>query len=335
MWRARISTIKLWWRNWRSLPVTVWVKAAEAYRNGQFMQAEQLYLSGLDKYTNHPARFAARLDLAFCLFKLGKFRDAEEQLQMVVTARPEVKEAYLRLARLQMWTGRPLAAAWTLRRATRRLDPCAELGALFLLAVLDSQAPAFLLEEGKGYQEQFEDGTKFEDKADTLLATARARLVEHEGDHEEAIKRYHAVVSSTNPPVEALIYFARLLIKESHVEHGRGLLRKALHISPSHPQILSTLAHTYLMHPVEYGSEFAVQLSVQACQASGWLSAQDVHLLAQAYALQGQPLDALMMARKAKELGSRLLGTYPQVPAIDTLIQDLMVKIPECHNFAS
>src|SRR5690349_4984533 len=106
-----------WWKTWKTLPVMSWLKAARHYRSGQFANAEVLYKQGLMKHPDHPAQISARLDLAYCLFKNRKLVEAEEQLRYVTTNSPKLREGHMRLARLQLWMGQTLDAAWTMRRA--------------------------------------------------------------------------------------------------------------------------------------------------------------------------------------------------------------------------
>jgi hypothetical protein len=50
-----------------------------------------------------------------------------------------------------------------------------------------------------------------------------------------------------------------------------------------------------------------------------------MHTLAEAYALSGDKMSALLIATKAKDTGGRLLGSYRDAKHLDKLIQRLSV----------
>lgn len=331
MWFDSVTTLKLWWKNWRTLPVWSWVKAAAFYRKGDYVQAELYYRKGMASHPNHPAQFAAQLDLAFCQFKNGKFSEAEGSLEAVLEARTDVLEGFLRLARLQLWTGRPLSAAWTLRRASRQLSASPELAALFVIAALESRGPQFIIVEALHYFHHVGTTTNEVGTDDTvalLFKTAEALISRSRGDTSRSKTALQEISSSNKPPVEALVFFARALMEDGECEAAREVLRRALRASPNHPHVLLALARTYLQETGVDSISYALQLSTAACQNSGWMSAQALHILAEAHLADGSVVDAVLVAQKAREEGGKLLGNYHGLDQVERLIEDLSSAMP-------
>lgn len=308
--------VRKWWSTWRTLPVWSWVRAAAAYRAGNFGAAERFYRQGLKDHPLHPAHFCARLDLSYCLFKAGKIDDAEQQLRYVTTNMPTSREAHLRLARLQMWSGKSLEAAWTIRRALRYLEVDAELGAIFLMAVLDNGGPSYLL------QEAIEAARRIEGEAPRLLA-ALARLDIHQGRAEAGREALGSLASEADAPFEAILLYGEALLDEGKIAHARRQLRRALAAAPDYPRVLSLLASSYLKSGPFYNAEYARQLASNACQVTNWSSPRDMHVLAEAYYHTGDKISALVVASKAKQAGNRLLGSYRDARMLDQLIESL------------
>ncbi|MCB0335587.1 MAG: hypothetical protein KDD62_04755 [Bdellovibrionales bacterium] len=109
-----IKVVRKWWSAWGTLPVITWVKAAAYYKAGQFEVAKAYYERGLQRHPQHPAADCARMDASYCLFRMRDFVGAEKHLRVVLNNMPENKDASIRLARLHLWTGNYVEAAWTI-----------------------------------------------------------------------------------------------------------------------------------------------------------------------------------------------------------------------------
>jgi len=72
-----------------------------------------------------------------------------------------------------------------------------------------------------------------------------------------------------------------------------------------------------------YNGEYAKQLAIGACQLTNWSSPREMHLLAEAYYHTGDKISALVVASKAKQAGTRLMGTYRDVRVLEQLIESL------------
>lgn len=315
----RISLYLHWWKTWKTLPVRSWVKGAAAYRASNFIEAERHYIKGLESHPHHPARYSARLDLAFCLFKNGKFLAAEEQLQQVTTFCPEFREAYVRLSQLQLWIGHSSEAAWSVRRAIQKIGIDPELVGLLLLAVLDSGGPVYLMQEAVKLAHQMEA----EKRTHPILETALARLHIVTGEGERDSAHLARIASSSSASLEAIVLYAETLLEEERVPVAQQYLRRALMIRPDHPRVLSLMAHSYLRAGESYNPPYAVQLAVTSCQGTGWSSPREMHILAEAYYRSGDKVAALVVASRAKLAGNRPWGTYRYAKNLEKLIESL------------
>lgn len=309
----------LWIKTWKSTPVLTWVKAARFYRSGQYEMARALYEKGLETKSAHPANVCARLDLAYCFFRLGKFEEAKEQLRQVIAQAPGTKEGYLRLARIQMWTGQPMEASWTLRRALREVGSDADIVANYLIAVLDNGGPSYLLKEGVAALNKLSSAEKDNPKVEV----AAALISIYRGDIKNGRQKLSELASGTSAPFEAVVAYAEVLLGEERVAHARQQLRRALTVAADHPRVLSLLAASYLKEGPFYNPEFAKQLATSACQHSGWLGPREMHMLAEALQHLGDRITALTIAHKARDAGSKLLGNYRYVRSIERLIESL------------
>jgi len=308
-----------WWKTWKTLPILPWIKGAVFFRAGKYQLAIKSYEKGIKNYKKHPARYCARMDLAYCLFKEKKFEEAEKHLKYVISALPRSKEAYIRLAKLQIWIGHSLDAAWTIRRALNTLPLSAELAELFLYAVLDNGGPPFLLQEAV----QAVTALSKEERQEKSLLAVRARFLLTRGKKEKALKVLEKIVSEEAPAFDSLLIYAGELLEDNQVERARIFLHRALKKSPEHPRVLSLLAESYLKSGSNYNAEYALQLATQACQSSKWLSPREMHILAEAYYHQSDKMSALIIATRARQEGDRLLGTYPQSAVLDQLIDNI------------
>lgn len=319
MTREHLQLALKWWRTWHRVPVFDWIRGAAHYRAGRYEQAMSLYERGLAKHPHHPASMCARLDLSFCLFRSGKMAQAEAQLKQVTLRAPHLKEGHIRLARLQLWTGRALEAAWTMHRAVERIAPDPEMIATFLLAALEVDGPSHLLEEAIALSA----GCGAEGDQFPRLELARARLLLKNGNYEDGRERILNLATDNPALFEAILAFGELLIEEGKIAHARRHLRRAMIVAPEHPRLLSLLAESYLKSGPFYNGQYAAQLALQACQASAWMGPREMHILAESYYHTGDKMSALLIASKAKEAGNKLLGSYRDRRSLERLIESL------------
>jgi predicted Zn-dependent protease len=315
--RKKLLSYRDWMVRWRSLPVRSWIDAAELYEAGNFAAAIPLYKKGLEDHPHNAAKINALLDLAHCLFREGKYQDAEMHLRQATATAPDVREGYVRLARLQLWLGYASEALWTVRVCIQRtsLDP--ELATLFITAVVESGAAPSAVAEAEALLSQLHcDAGGF-----PRLEVARARLAVFSQRCEAAREDLSKLASRDRGPFDAVVAFAEVLISEGKLAYARHHLHRALAVAPEHPKVLRLLARSYLQDGVFFEPEYAVQLALKACQVTNWRGIHELYILAQSYVATGDKVAALLAASKAKEIALRLLGGYPEVDRLERLLQ--------------
>lgn len=317
--RANCLLYKEWFQKWGSLPVRSWVKAAALYRSGDYEGASKLYLTGLRRFPRHPARVNALLDVSHCLFRLKKFDQAERYLRQASIIAQHEREPYVRLARLQLWLGHAVEAAWTIRSALRVIPADPELVTLFVTAAVETGGVPHLVAEAQDLLRELH----CEAEAAPRLEVARSRLKLLAGDLGEARDDLAALANKDRGPFEAVVAFAQVLLDEGKTAYARHHLHRSLMVSPEHPRVLRMLALSYLQPGAHFEPEYAVNLATRACQATGWSGIHEMLVLAKSYALCGDKISALLIASKAKEAGRNLLGVYPEVQTLDELINNL------------
>jgi tetratricopeptide (TPR) repeat protein len=320
--RVKFCLYREWFRRWRTLPVSDWVRAAALYKEGRYREALELYEHGLRSHPEHAARAHVLMDAFYCCFRLHLFDRAEQYLRHVIIENPLDREPYLRLARLHMWLGYSTEAAWCMRECLRRMTPDPELVTQFISAVVECGGVSYLDQEVEHVLQTFH----CEPEASPRLEVAKIRfeLMRTNSPGARQALAYYACLDKG--PFDAVIAFAELLLREGKVAYARHHLHRALLVAPEHPRILRLLAHSYMITGSFFEPEFAVQLATRACQITAWSGVQEMHTLAQAHALHGDKMSALLIASRAKDAGLRLLGTYPHAQNLDRLIEQLSTE---------
>ncbi|RMD86344.1 MAG: tetratricopeptide repeat protein [Candidatus Dadabacteria bacterium] len=313
-----------WIKTWKSLPVISWVRAAECYKEEKFALAAELYEKGLASHPFHEASYCARLDLAHCYFKEGRYEDAKQELKGMINLIPELKEAYVRLARIHIWLGEYLEAVWTMRRALREIKPDGELVGIFLGAVLDNGGPGYLLDEAREAYRKLSDKEKQNEK----LIVSAIKLEIYKGDYQKGRSKLSSLASGAHAPFDAVLAYGEVLLREGRISIARQHLRRALQAAPNHPKVLTLFASSYLKSGPYYNPDYAKQLATSACQNSNWSSPEALHILAESYKALDDRVTALATALRAKEAGSKLLSNYRDVKTIEELIKALSQSNP-------
>lgn len=316
--KANCLIYKEWFQRWGSFPVRAWIRAAALYRSGKYQEAAELYQKGLRAHPRHPARVSALLDLSHCLFREKKFDDAERYLRQVTVLAPKEREAFVRLARLQLWLGHAVEAAWTVRAALQVMPADPEIVTLFLTATVESGGVEHLVVEAR----ELLGNLHCEAEAAPRLEVAKARFGIMMGDLGVARDDLAALASKDRGPFEAVVAFAQVLIDEGKTVYARHHLHRALSVSPEHPRVLRLLSASYLEPGPHFEPEYAIELATRACQATGWCGMHEMHALARAYAIAGDKISAILITSKAKDTGRNLLGAYPEFKNLEELLHN-------------
>ena len=316
-----------WMSIWKTLPCNEWISAADFYLNDEFEKAHELYLAGLKRYDNHPARYCAMLDDAYCLFRLDQFDDAIKQLKSVQADLPNSKQAMLRLAYINNWIGNNLETVWTIRNYLNTY-PSNDLNLILSLftCLFDAKAPEHLLIELDDFlNEQEKEFTN--QKA--LFSGFRAIIAYKRGrsfDIEE-IANFDFSFSETKPLVFSLL-IAKLLIEEAEFELARKELREAMSKFSGHPRTLSMVAESYLaeyqfcIERNDHLLTYAMQLATDSAKASAWKSPREIKLLAKIHQEFGDKTSAFLLASKAQEL-SHNYNDLGQFESLDEFVNSL------------
>ena len=286
---------------------------------GNFQAACEYYERGLRRHRWHPARFCAHIDVAYCYFRLRRFEEAEQHLQYCLKNLPGSREAALRLAKLQVWTGNYQAAAGTIKRVLDHLAPDAELVSLLLMAVVKNGGPAYLRKEALAAMLRLDP----KQLCDPRIETARALLALQRGEKEKGRAVLAGLAARPGAPLETHLAFAELLLVEGKVAEARVHLRSALMEAPDDPKVLALLSESYLKSGPFYNAEYANQLAISACQNTGWLSPYEMKVLAESFHHMGDKVSALIVASKAKQVGKQRLGEFKEAETLDVLIKGL------------
>ncbi len=306
-----------WIRKWHGLPVPAWIRAADLYQQGEYEKAAECYLKGLRARPGNRARVNALLDLSHCLFRLRRFDEAEVFLRQVIASFPQVREGYIRLARLQLWLGYAIEAVWTMRVCLQRLPVDPELATLFVTAVVESGADAAAVQEAQALL----DGVHCDVGGFPRLEVARARLALAVSQCSQSREEIAKLASLDRGPFDAVVAFADVLLSEGKLAYARHHLHRALTTAPEHPKVLRLLALSYLYEGPFFEPEYAVQLAIKACQVTAWRGIHELFVLAQAYIAQEDKAAALLAAMQAKEVAGRLIGGHPGVDKLERFLQ--------------
>lgn len=314
-----VTAMRQWLKTWGTLPVASWVRAARLYKAGDYEAAAKYYEKGLKSKPNHPASNCARIDLSYCLFRMQQYDAAEKHLRTVISLLPRVREGYERLAKMHMWTGNYLEAAWTYRRALQHIPGDKKFVAGFLVAVHENGGPGYLVREAQSALLLLNDT----DLKYPKILVARAQIAIRKGDTAEGLKILAELIAQKRVPLEAYLAYADVLLEEGKVANSRRYLRIAMKASPNNPRVLTKFARSYLQPGPFYNPSFARQLATTAAQNTDWLSPWAMHTLAESYHHEGDKMAALVMANKAKEVGNQRLGAYKEEKVLERLIETL------------
>lgn len=307
-------------KNWRTLPVLSWVRAARLHRAGRHDAALRFYEQGLERHPTHPAAFFARLDLVDCLLRINRFADAESHLRLLTIQRPDDRTPYVRLVKMKMWQGLFHEAGLMAIRSARRLHPDPELVGLALWCFMSAQSCSELVKEVLTVERLLPPQRRREN---VLLQGVLGWYWHAQGEHQRGAAELRRVaLSSGRQSVEVLLAHAEILLHSGHAIPAREQLQRALALRPGYPLTLSLLAQSYL-DPDSYEPHYAVQLATEACRSAGWRCARMLHVLAEALNRTGEYSSAMMMAQKARHEARLVISQYPELDALEELLSDL------------
>lgn len=291
-----------WLKTWKSMPVNAWLRGDAMLKAGKYSAAIESYEKGLAEARLHRAAPAISLRLSHCYCKTGKFREALKVLAQIISEHRDFRDAYVWKSRLELWLCRPKDSIFTIEKAMSFISGDSEIAALYLLSTIDAGLNGVAHEEAHVAARM----AAAREKASPLLRLALARYDYAHGLRKKGKLIITQICSAKNAPVEALIALGEIYLREGNVLFCRNYLRRALAVSPQHPRTQTLIAESYLMEGPGYQPEYALQLASNACKNSLWENPQAMHVLAEAFYQCGKKTDALLVANKAREIGSRI-----------------------------
>ncbi len=293
-----------WVRLWKTRPVWSWVRAAEAFKNKEFVQAAKLYREGIEKFPEHPAVSSAKLDLAYCLYRSSEYQSALDVLQYLLGGTENPKDVYLLTARIQMYIGCALSASNTMSSCLQKFPGDIQTLSCYMHSALYSCAS---LEEQQSIQAELvrlKAGLCLDDKRNLHLDTALAHFEIVRGDIRAGERLLARVLATGEAPFEAVLLRGERLLERGRILPAREQLTRAMTASPRDPRPVLLLARSYLRNGTEANSAWARQLAEVACQLSCWQNAECLNVLARAYEASNQKANAQLFYERMKTLPS-------------------------------
>jgi tetratricopeptide (TPR) repeat protein len=273
-----------WLRIWKTFPVYPWLKAAQAFRSGEYLESAEYYRRGLLKYSTHPAHFSARYDLAYCLERCGEFEKAIDELAYITGDRHPFHDAYVSKSALEHYMGRNSAALETIRKGLSIFPDSPELSSGFvhisLLSGLARDEAEIVIEE---LRNNFRTTAERPADEQTMINVALAHYELVFGDAVKGDSMLVRALCSDQVPVEAYLIRGKRLFSNGKMLQARELFRRAMILSQSNPYPLMLLAESYLASEVSEEIHWAKQLAESACRMSRWKNVEAVELLGRVY----------------------------------------------------
>ena len=329
--KARISEVRalcsdgmLWMRIWKTAPVLTWMRAAEAFRTGNYSKAVEYYRRGLSKYPSHPAHFSARYDLAFCLEKLGCLEEAIQEISYIISLRTEIKDAYLFRSRLLMYIGKYSYALESLRIA-RSIFPedILILVKYFHLAIdvgNNLEEVEKIREELLRLSKSIAVSSEVENYKEIQIALAHYELFR--GDEIKGDQFLNKVIAEGQVNLYALLLKGQRLLANNRLIQAREQFRRAHLLDPMDPIPQILIAETYLSSGVKEELPWAIQLAESACRASKWTNPDAIETLIAAYQLNSELVKVELFTARLKEISNfkLILGSRKAIQSVVGLI---------------
>lgn len=321
---VRPSVLFRWWRIWRTVPVLSWIRAAELFREGNFRKASEYYLRGLTQFPNHKAAACARLDYAYCNFRLGEIDVALREVSEVTRVERPLRDALLLHVKVLCATSENKQALAVIRKAVNLYaDEVVVLARYVHIALwlkdTDSHI-AIVIERLKAARA----AKSLEDPQQIIIDVAIAHYELVSGtNREEGEKLISRAFATGRAPVEAFIIKGEQLLEEGRVVVARELLSRACKMAPQDPRPYALQAKSYLGETDQSDAPWAVQIATQACRISGWQHIESVQVLADAYAENGEEEVAELFNERAKLLMSTKGINFAHIRAASVQIERL------------
>lgn len=316
----RIKETVRWYRIWRSWPVKEWVRAASLFRDGEFRYAVSYYRLGLQERPKHRAAPSAKLDLAYCLYRLDEFQEALDILDQLILLPHGLREAHLLKSRILAILDQPEAALEVLENYLEREPEDIKALIEFLHTAVFAGAADERLAKVRGKLIQAQRRLPLEHRANGGIDAALAHYELKHGSSGKGDKLLARVLAGGVPPVEAVVLRGERLLELGRLQQCREQLSRAIKAAPKNPRPVVLLAQSYLRkNGSDFNPAWAVSLAECACKLSHWTSRQCLAVLAAACEANNEKEKAELFWERLKKLekcSGRTDERHERVPAL-------------------
>lgn len=276
-----------WWRVWKTFPIYPWIMGAQLFKQSDFRSAARYYQRGIERHPGHKAEYCARLDHAYCLYRIGDLTQAVAELEPLMAVANPLKDTFLLLAKVQQILGDLRGAVDTLNRALLVFPEDVQITLQYAHTLFAAKAAKEQLEECKGLLLAVRKQLSLTDSRMIAVDAALASFELKFGDHAKGEQMMIRVLASGAAPYDALLVRAELMLDEGMLVPARGLLTRAVTMGPTDPRPLVLLARSYLMQDDSFEPAYTVQLASEGCRLSAWQNPEAVSVLVDGYTALG------------------------------------------------
>jgi tetratricopeptide (TPR) repeat protein len=280
-----------WFRVWKCLPVLSWVKAAQFYKNSDFVSAKRCYQDGIKKHPKHKAAALARLDLAYCHYRDGELSEALAELYQIVDSKAVKncsEDVYYLLSRINYILGNESAQLDYLRKGAKLFPDSIKIWTCYLHSLARHSRHthnSITAEAGfvKEYVEDLRRPLALTDSKLDMLDTAIAHYLLVFDDQELGESMISQVLAGNTAPFEAVLLRGSRLLESGRVLLARQQLCRAMGMDLRDPEPARLLAESYMIEGQFYNVHWAEQLANSSCRISVWKNQKCLETLKSAY----------------------------------------------------
>ena len=305
VWILRRPKLLLdWYRLWSTWPVASWIRAAHCFQDGDFRQALNFYRQGLAEHPTHRAAPCAKLDIAYCYYRLDELETATEELQDLIHSGAQLKDAYLLLAKIQALLGLPLSAGSTMFRCLEMFPNDVQALVAYVHLGLWVGLPHESLIDAKDALISLKRGLMLDDSRQVGIDSAIAHCEIRGGDIELGDRVLARALATGRAPYEAVLLRGERLLEQQRIIPAREQLTRAMGLMPRSSRAARLLAESYLIEGIFFEPEWAKQLATSACKASHWQDVRCIEVLIRAYEACGETGAAQLFSQRIPSLAS-------------------------------
>lgn len=299
---SRPKLIVEWYRMWQTLPVTPWLRAADAFINKDFKLAVEYYQRGLAKKPNHPARHCAVMDLAYCRYRTGGLEEANELLSSLTSQSVALRDAYLLQAKISDFFGKAESALQIVSDGLMLFPDDLKLMLAYLHTSLFNGLYHARLGEIREHILTLKRTLLLDDDRQVLIDSALAHYELRCGDGEGAERMIARVLATGRAPHEIVLLRGERLLAQRRVLQAREQLGRVMRMAPRNPRPVRLLAESYLLPEEFHEPDYAEQLATLACKMTNWKNVECVDLLSRVYDEKGDTSTAELLGERCRGL---------------------------------